>query len=699
MLSKMISLCVLMAVGAAVGELDGLKETVFIRLDGEALPPNMTQNNTEATMVPYGGRRAMQVDFARVDWPNVFFAPPEGTWDWSAYAGIAVDVFNPGTETVDVCMRVDNAGADGMNHCNNGTVYVKPGERATLMVRFSTGEANDFWGMRGVPYRGVVGTGSPIDTSAITAFQVFLPRPPEPRTLILEEVRLFGDGQPLRDLIPLPFIDRFGQYMHADWPGKIASEEDLRQRRDAEKAALAGAPALAGRDGYGGWADGPQLEATGWFRTEQIDGTWWLVTPSGHLFFSVGMDCVGTWGETFVEGRDGWFEALPDADNPAERGMYGQVEGAHSMAEPIGGKGRTCRFYQWNLLRKYGEDWPRAWRNTTYRRLGAWGFNTIANWSQEDVLLNSPMPFVVSLSISGEVRELEGARGYWGRMKDVYDPAFAEVVDARVASGVKKYAANPLCIGYFVDNELSWETVRHGTLASPPGQPCRQAFVEQLQAKYETIGGLNAAWGTEAADWDALRVPEKANAACGVDLDAFEYAFAHRYFRVVSDALKKHTPHQLYLGCRFSSAPKRVVRACADVADVVSFNLYSRRIKTEAYTGENDLGKPLIIGEFHFGALDRGMFHTGLVPTNDQADRAAHYLDYVRYVADCPAFVGCHWFQYVDEHTTGRWFDGENYNIGFVSITDTPYSELVTAAKRAHSELYARHSAKPPNDR
>jgi len=133
------------------------------------------------------------------------------------------------------------------------------------------------------------------------------------------------------------------------------------------------------------------------------------------------------------------------------------------------------------------------------------------------------------------------------------------------------------------------------------------------------------------------------------------------------------------------------VRACADVADVVSFNRYERKIKCADYT---DLGKPIIIGEFHFGALDRGMFHTGLGPTKDQAERAQCYIDYVRAVADCPAFIGCHWFQYIDEPITGRWFDGENYNIGFLTVVDSPYPELVEAAQQVHAEVYERHSGR-----
>jgi hypothetical protein len=309
------------------------------------------------------------------------------------------------------------------------------------------------------------------------------------------------------------------------------------------------------------------------------------------------------------------------------------------------------------------------------------------------------MPFVASIGIAtvcrgltncGEIRELEGARGYWGRMRDVFDESFAKAADASVAPEAGKFANNPLCIGYFVDNEIAWETIREGTLACPPEQPCRKAFVEKLQAKYGSLDKLNEAWAANAPDWDGLRVPAKQTEACAADLDAFVYQFARKYFEVVNTAIKKYAPNHLYLGCRFATAPPQAVRACADVADVVSYNLYYRTIPCEKFCGDNGLGKPIIIGEFHFGALDRGMFHGGLAPTRDQKNRAEHYTKYVESVADCPAFVGCHWFQYIDEPNTGRWFDGENYNIGFLDVTDTPYPELVKAARKVHAEVYKR---------
>ena len=363
------------------------QETVPISFERSSLPDGIKPNNAAALVVRHDGRNAMRVDFEQVDWPNVSFAPQAGPWNWSDYAGIAVNVFNPENEPVDVCMRVDDdPSADGAVHCNTGSATIPARQHGVVQVLFNTGAETRFWGMRGIPVRGAVGQGPVIDPSHITAFQVFLPRPVKPHTLIIEEVRLFGKGASDKDEIAMPFVDRFGQYIHADWPGKLRAEASLGKRLEKERRELDKKPALRGRDKFGGWAEGPQLDATGWFRTQKVDGKWWLVTPDGHLFFSNGMDCVGTWEQTFIEGRDDWFEWLPNPTDAPYKDMFSEVSGAHSMADVIGGKGRTFNFYRANLAWKYGEDWAAAWRGMAYGRLKSWGFNTIANWSQRDVL-------------------------------------------------------------------------------------------------------------------------------------------------------------------------------------------------------------------------------------------------------------------------------------------------------------------------
>ena len=68
-------------------------------------------------------------------------------------------------------------------------------------------------------------------------------------------------------------------------------------------------------------------------------------------------------------------------------------------------------------------------------------------------------------------------------------------------------------------------------------------------------------------------------------------------------------------------------------------------------------------------------------------ERAKAYQSYMMGALRHPLFVGAHWFQYGDQVTTGRG-DGENYQIGFVDICDTPYYETVMAARSIGYRLY-----------
>ena len=100
--------------------------------------------------------------------------------------------------------------------------------------------------------------------------------------------------------------------------------------------------------------------------------------------------------------------------------------------------------------------------------------------------------------------------------------------------------------------------------------------------------------------------------------------------------------------------------------------------------------KPLIIGEFHFGALDRGLFHTGLVPMENQAPGREAYRTMCSAALKHPQFVGTHWFQWHGRADNGRVCDEENYQIGFLDVADTPYAETIAASREMGAGLYRR---------
>ncbi len=645
------------------------------------------------------GQHALQIEYLPAEWPNMAVAA-ESSWDWRGFGGLALDITNPGSEPVEFGVRVDDdPSANGVVHCRQGAGTITPGKTDTFVLPLGPNPME--YGMRGLPtVPGVHSLASqaagPINLGHIVAFQIFLHRPPAARTLLVDNIRLIPYTVSLDGI-----VDAYGQYAKADWPGKLKDEAEFAKRRAEEAAELKAHPTLPDRDKYGGWASGPQLPATGFFRTEKRDGKWWLVTPEGHLFFSLGIDCVGTENATFITGREKMFTWLPEEGSPLAR-HRGYVRNVHSG--PVK-EGVTFNFLTANLERKYGQDYEKAWRETALARLQAWGFNTIGNWSDETLYRNGRIPYVATAHINGDHARLSSGSDYWGKMHDPFDPRFAVSVANSLRPVVQKVKGDPWCLGYFVDNELSWggggeENGRYGlaygALAEEASSPAKQAFLAQLKAKYGDIAKLNAAWGTDFAAWDALNAAYRPagplSPALKADMAAFVKSLARRYFQVIHDTLKQADSDHLYLGCRFAWQTPEAVEASAEICDVVSFNIYAPRVDPARWAFLNALNKPCIIGEFHFGALDRGMFHTGLVATPNQQARAAMYMDYVRSVLDHPAFVGCHWFQYLDEPLTGRTYDGENYNIGFVNVTDTPYPEMVAAAKTVHAEAYSHRA-------
>ncbi len=626
-------------------------------------------------------------------WPGATLAAPDGHWDLSPFGHVALDVRNTGSERVTVHCRVDNPGADGTRHCVTGSIGLNPGEAGTLKVILKRTASDKLdgklFGLRGYP----VSAGGPgtVNASNITQLLVFVSQPKADHVFEIDNLRAEGRYTPptawVTDADPyFPMIDTFGQYRHKDWPGKVHSLTELKQRREQEAQELAAAPGPKNWCEYGGWTAGPTLKATGFFRTEKYHGKWWFVDPHGHLFWSHGVDCVRMIDTTPIDERETWF-----ADFPGKETDFREfLSRGYALKGHYAGRSPQCfSFAAANLKRKYGDDWKHAYAGVAHQRLRSWGLNTIANWSSADVFLMRRTTYTDTLGSRG-AKMIEGSEGYWGKFPDVFDPSFAASV-RRAMAGKKSSSANdPWCLGYFSDNEMSWgdeTSLAIAALRSPVGQAAKQEFIADLQAKYGDIAKLNAAWGSAQASWEALAESREApdqNKAHD-DLTAFYTKCAETYFRTVHEAIRAVAPNQLYLGCRFAWVNERAAKAAARYCDVVSYNLYRRNIADFQYPGGD---KPLIVGEFHFGALDRGMFHTGLVPVENQAARAQAYRDYVLGAVRHPQFVGTHWFQWKDEPTTGRVYDEENYQIGFLSVADTPYAETIEASREVGQTLY-----------
>ncbi len=650
------------------------------------------RQHTDSSISVDAGRTVHVTAGTRYTWPGATVFFKTGEMDLAEYGPLRVTVSNAAARALTVNLSVKNR--TQKEYSPGGSALLAPGavgviETSLRLSPWMLDRPLELVGMRGHP---IAIEGGSFNVRKTAELHVFLNSPDAPARFAI--LKIEADKAPLALLKAdtfLPFVDRFGQFRHDEWPGKIHDEAELRQAREQEAAWLAANAAgpAADRNAWGGWTGGPQLKATGHFRTEKVGGLWWLVDPDGRLFFSHGVDCVRHGAETGIQYRENYFAWLPEKDSPFEA-FYGKASWAPHGFYKDKNTFRTFNFAGANLLRKYGESWFDQHVDLAHRRIRAWGLNTVANWSDDKVYLKRRTPYTVCLHTGGP--RIEGSDGWWGKFPDPFAKEFIEGIQQRARDQQKPGTVNdPWCIGYFVDNELSWgkddRALALSALLSPATQPAKLAFRDWLEKRYATVAALNAAWGTDFAAWDAFLATtnKPSEERCGADLEAFHSQIAEQYFRVIRDAVKAAAPDKLYLGCRIAWGAPSVYRAAAKYCDVVSVNIYQRQANKELPEGSED--KPMINGEFHFGALDRGLFHTGLVSTRNQAERAACYVAFVESCLRHPRYVGTHWFQWRDQALTGRG-DGENYQIGFLTITDQPYPELVEAARTIGATMY-----------
>jgi len=480
---------------------------------------------------------------------------------------------------------------------------------------------NPFW-------MAVVGPFGPI--KAVQALAVAMVAPVGNPTLEIRNVRLSNDDPGSEVLDKLPVVDEFGQWIPAEYPGKIKSLEQLKSEWDREDKSLR--PGEFGYCKYGGFA-GTKAKATGFFRVEQIDGKWWFVDPDGHLFLSMGVNGIGSGGaSTRVTGRETYFAGQPPADLPAGD------------------------FYRWNLVRRYGAGWDSKASDMAVRRMEAWGLNTARSVLSKDKLT----PYAAIL------RAPQTAPVYMG-MPDVYSEEFARTADSSAASQLASLKDDSYLLGYFIGNEPAW-----------PGREPELADMILAGKETETKRRLQAFLA--GGDTPARRKE--------FALAAFEHQL-----QVTNQAARKYDPNHLNLGIRFGSLPPDDVIRLGRLFDVYSHNIYEYTPDREWVAKLYKLtGKPLLIGEFHFGTPTRGQA-PALMQVANEKERGIAYRYYVEQVASMPSFVGAHWFAWLDESVAGR-MDGENYSFGFLDVTDRASDEFLQGVIAAHKRLLAVHSGK-----
>src|SRR5690606_7258031 len=108
-------------------------------------------------------------------------------------------------------------------------------------------------------------------------------------------------------------MDAYGQHTERTWTEKITDFNHMNASAMFEEDDLMVNP---GPNEVHGSKTLPGLPATGKWRTIKQNGKWYLVTPKGKRFWSLGVTSVYPESPTAVEGRESMFQYLPAANTP-----------------------------------------------------------------------------------------------------------------------------------------------------------------------------------------------------------------------------------------------------------------------------------------------------------------------------------------------------------------------------------------------
>lgn len=391
-------------------------------------------------------------------------------------------------------------------------------------------------------------------------------------------------------------------------------------------------PLDSGLNVYGGIAE-PKYKETGFFRTEKINGRWWLIDPMGGRFIHRALATV-----------------TPLSTVKANAAL------AATFKTKVGWAAETTKF------------------------MADIGFNGTGGVSDDATLEATPNKMVSTRLLSlmsrygkkrGGVTPQPGHMGYPGDCPFIFDVEF-EAYCKEACKVLAQNKNNPWILGYYTDNEMPWAP---------------DLLDKYLKLDAKDQGRIFA---------EAWMKKNKISKITDEHRDEFLQLAAETYFRITSQAIRENDPNHLVLGSRFHGIAlklKPLLRGAGKYCDVISINYYRSWTpnKSVMETWSKESGKPFLITEWYAKAEDSGLANTSgagwLVHT--QKDRGLFYQNFTLALMENPSCVGWHWFRYSDNDPDEK-TDGSNLdaNKGIVSNRYVPYTPLVDAMRELNLRNY-----------
>lgn len=414
-------------------------------------------------------------------------------------------------------------------------------------------------------------------------------------------------------------------------------------------------------------------KATGFFRVVEKDGRWRVIDPLGRGMVLLGVDHV------------------------KYQGHYSQ---------------RTKRSVHHEVNKR---KFPNKvdWEEDTLARLKKWGFNLLGAGC-DPALKHRGLVHTVFLSIGDglcwnperpDLYICPNEHRPCSAFPNVFHPQFAAWADWKARTGCAPHRDDPWLFGYFIDNELAWW-----------GRGRRDTGLFDAVAKLPDTHSAKIAQKKFLAERGVKGAPSVD------DKLAFLKLAADIYFRVSSEAIRRHDPNHIVMGARFAGlggAHPVVWEVSGKYCDLVTFNVYpwadiDRNVVTmnrsanaervaDAFTRQYGyVKKPMLVTEWSFPALDSGLPCTGGAGQRfrTQGERTRATELFARTMLSLPFFVGYDYFMWVDEPAEGI-SDAfpEDSNYGLINLQGEAYPEITGMFARLHKEVASGATIAMPAER
>lgn len=364
----------------------------------------------------------------------------------------------------------------------------------------------------------------------------------------------------------------------------------------------------AGR--FGGCAE-ITAAPTGFFRTERIDGAWWLISPDGFGFITVGLNHLDDTDLRYPHNFDIWQR------------RYG------SRARWIEAATTDLRRWGFNTI-----GWTRQWVSARHHHDIDWvtplNLGHGKEWSSDELRCTG-MPYVQQLSVA----EIEGWNGN-PRWPDVFSSEFDEHCAWLAREYCSRVADDPQLIGYFLTDIPSWLPHASGGnfvgLDGPVPQGHSRDLATIAGQYYSTISRHIRAY-----DPNHLILGDRYNGNMGI--------------------------------------PTEVLHAAAPYIDVLSVQYFAgndgagcaaMRDDLAGWSAEVDL--PVIVADIG-NCAPTSLNSDRDCGLSDHADRGRHYVEAFDSIVAEPWLIGWHWCSYL-ENTARGWGLKDGYDNAYTDLTD-----------------------------